>query len=129
MGFPGACVGTSACAACGAAPLARRPAISSLVNPSSFSTSSLCSPIPGARLAGTFERNDDVIRSQLRIINDFLRLTHGAEGDVNAVEDLIPMRHWLRTKDPIEYCRQLRTVLRQLGGIRESWIRQDILTT
>src|SRR6202041_1627132 len=49
----------------------------------------------GQLLAGSFERNDDVIRSQLRIINDFLRLTHGAEGDVNAVEDLIPMRHRL----------------------------------
>ena len=49
----------------------------------------------GQLLAGSFERNDDVIRSQLRIINDFLRVTHGAEGDVNAVEDLIPMRHWL----------------------------------
>src|SRR4029077_6880254 len=38
---------------CGIVPLTRMPAISSLVNPSSFSTSSLCSPIPGARLAGT----------------------------------------------------------------------------
>src|ERR1700681_4436498 len=74
-------------------------------------------------LAGSFERHDDVIRSQLRIINDFVRLTHSAEGDVNAVEDLIPMRHWLRTKDLIEHCRQLRSVLRQLGGIRESRIR------
>src|ERR1700751_2673323 len=83
----------------------------------------------GQLLASSFERNHDVIRSQLRIINDFLRLTHGAEGDVNAVEDLIPMRHWLRTKDFIEYCRQLRPVLCQLDGIRESRIRQDILTT
>ena len=39
--------------ACGTAPLARKPSISSVVKPSSFSTSSLCSPIPGARLAGT----------------------------------------------------------------------------
>src|ERR1700733_13624175 len=82
----------------------------------------------GQLLAGSFELNDDVIRSQLRIIDDFLRLTHGAEGDVNAVEDFIPMRHWLRTKNLIEHCRQLRPVLRQLGRIRESRIRQDVLT-
>src|ERR1700686_3937894 len=45
----------SKCRDCGTAPLARRPAMSSPVNPSSFSTSSLCSPILGARLAGTLE--------------------------------------------------------------------------
>src|SRR5277367_5188193 len=49
----------------------------------------------GQLIAGSYERNDDVIGSQLRIINDFLRFTHGAEGDVNTVEDFIPMRHWL----------------------------------
>src|SRR5271156_4236275 len=74
----------------------------------------------GQLLAGSFERNDNVIRSQLRIINDFLRLTHGAEGNVNGAESFIPMRHWLRSKDLIEHCRQLRSVLRQLDGIRES---------
>src|SRR5580658_4582968 len=83
----------------------------------------------GQLLARSFERNDDVIRSQLRIIHDFLRFAHGTEWDVDTVEYLIPMRHWLRTKDLIEQCRQLRTVLRQLRGIRESRIRQDILTT
>jgi hypothetical protein len=80
------------------------------------------SPAPSSGTTMSFARN-------LRIIDDFLRLTHGAEGDVNAVEDLIPMRHWLRTKDLIEHCRQLRPVLRQLGGIRESRVREDILTT
>src|ERR1700719_491023 len=39
--------------ACGIVPLARKPSISLVVKPSSFSTSSLCSPIRGARLAGT----------------------------------------------------------------------------
>src|SRR5882672_2330490 len=43
----------SKCRGCGIAPLARKPSISSVLKPSSFSTSSLCSPIPGARLAGT----------------------------------------------------------------------------
>src|ERR1700726_4176913 len=37
---------------CGIVPLARKPSISLVVKPSSFSTSSLCSPILGARLAG-----------------------------------------------------------------------------
>src|SRR5450432_4822470 len=49
----------------------------------------------GQLLAGSFERNDDVIGSQLRIIYDFVRVTNGAEGDMNAVKDVIPMRHWL----------------------------------
>src|SRR6201987_384542 len=79
----------------------------------------------GQLLASSFERNDDVIRSQLRIINDFLRLTHGAERDLSAVEDFVPMRHRLRTKNLIEHCRQLRPVLRQLDWVRESRIRQD----
>src|SRR3984885_16034319 len=39
----------------GIVPLARKPLISSVVKPSSFRTSSLCSPIRGARLAGTLE--------------------------------------------------------------------------
>src|ERR1700733_273236 len=79
----------------------------------------------GQLLAGSFERNYDVVGSQLRIIDDFLRPTHRAEGDVNAIEDLIPMRHWLRAKNLIEHCRQLRPVLRQLCGIRESGISKD----
>src|SRR5260370_27661172 len=57
----------------------------------------------GQLLASSFERNNDVIRSQLRIINDFLRLTHSAERDLSAVEDFVPMRHWLRTKNLIEH--------------------------
>src|SRR4051794_6904805 len=43
--------------------------------------------------ARALDGNDDVIRTQLRIIADFLRPTHGAEGDVNPVEDLVPVRH------------------------------------
>src|ERR1700691_2983629 len=39
----------------GIVPLARKPSISLAVKPSSFRTSSLCSPIFGARFAGTFE--------------------------------------------------------------------------
>src|SRR5207249_8068549 len=49
--------------------------------------------------ARSFERNDDVIRSQLWIFNDFLRAAHGTERDMNAVKDLIPVRHRLQAKD------------------------------
>src|SRR5271168_2415220 len=45
--------------------------------------------------AGAVERNDDVVWPQLRIIDDLLRAAHRTEGDVNAAEDLVPMRHWL----------------------------------
>ena len=39
------------------------------------------------------------------------------------------MRHRLRTKNLIEHRRQLRPVLRQLGWIRESRVRQDVFAT
>src|SRR5947208_440666 len=45
--------------------------------------------------AGAFERNDDVIGAQLRIVDHLLRPLHDAERDVNAIEDLVPMRHRL----------------------------------
>ena len=80
----------------------------------------------GQLAACAFERHDDVIRPQLRIVHDFLRPAHGAKRDVNAIEHLIPMRHRLRAEDFIENCRQLRHVLNQLRRIRESRIRQEI---
>src|SRR5712691_13296721 len=54
--FLTSCCVTVACRgrACGMAPTARRPSMSSIVNPSCFRTSSLCSPRSGARRAGTF---------------------------------------------------------------------------
>src|SRR6266498_4365238 len=45
---------TDVCSRGGIVLLARRPSISLLVTPSSFSTSSLCSPTRGARRAGVF---------------------------------------------------------------------------
>src|ERR1700690_260943 len=44
----------SRCQACGTAPFARKPSISSLLKPSCLRISSLCSPSSGARRAGTF---------------------------------------------------------------------------
>src|SRR5260370_5570202 len=40
----------------------------------------------GQLAARTFERNDDVIQAQLRIVDDFLWPAHGAECDVNPIE-------------------------------------------
>ena len=65
---------------------------------------------------------------QLRIIDDFLRPAHGAERDMNAAEDLVPVRHRLRAEDVVENGGQLRHVLNQLGRIGESRIRQEIRT-
>src|SRR6185312_672049 len=45
--------------------------------------------------AGAFERNDDVIGAQLRIVDHLLWLAHDAEGDVDTIEDLVPLRHRL----------------------------------
>src|SRR5262249_3230929 len=82
----------------------------------------------GQLAAGAFERNDDVIRTQLRIVDDLLRPAHGAEGDVDAVEDLVPMSHRLRAEDVIENGRQLGHVLHQLGRIGEARVGQEIRT-
>ena len=79
----------------------------------------------GGQLAAcAFERNDDVIQPQLRIVYDFLWSTDGAEGDMNALVDVIPIIHRLRTEDFIENFGQLRHVLYQLGWIGEARIGQ-----
>src|SRR5713226_2268456 len=49
--------------------------------------------------AGTIERNDDVIRLELRIVDHLLRPTYRSERHVNAVEHLVPMRHRLAAED------------------------------
>src|SRR4029453_19131530 len=51
------------------------------------------------QLAGAFEWNDDVIRRQLRVGDDLLRAVDGAEGDVEATEQLMPMCHGLGGED------------------------------
>src|SRR5207247_3588997 len=42
--------------------------------------------------ARSFERNDDVIRSQLWIFNDLLRAAHAAERDMTPVKHFVPVR-------------------------------------
>src|SRR3984885_5724237 len=82
----------------------------------------------GQFAACAFKRNDDLIRSQLRIVDNFLWPADDAEGDVNAIEGVIPMRHRLRAEDFVENRGQLGHVLRQLGRIGESRIREEIGT-
>src|SRR6185312_16929719 len=52
--------------------------------------------------AGTIERNDDVVGLELGILDHFLRSTHGSERYVDAVENLVPMRHRLATEGLVE---------------------------
>ena len=82
----------------------------------------------GQFAACAFERNDDLVRPQLRIIDHFLGPAHDAEGDVNAIEDVVPMRHRLRAEDFVENCGQLRHILRQLRWIGEARIREEVST-
>src|SRR5258705_13045077 len=75
----------------------------------------------GQLAARAFEWNDDVIRSQLWIVDHLFRPTHGAERGVDAIEDFVPMRNRLRSEYFVEDCCQLRHVRHQvLWG--EPWI-------
>src|SRR6202165_1316029 len=47
--------------------------------------------------AGTIERNDDVVRLELGIVDHLLGPTHCSERHVSAVEHLVPMCHRLGT--------------------------------
>ncbi len=76
--------------------------------------------------AGTIERNDDVVRLELGIVDHLLRPTHRSEGHVNAAEHLVPVCHWLATEDLVEDCRELRHIRRQLCRIGETRIGQEI---
>ena len=55
----------------------------------------------GRQLAtGAVERNDDVIRPKLGIVDHFLRPTHCSERHVDTVEHLVPMVHRARRRRP-----------------------------
>jgi hypothetical protein len=82
----------------------------------------------GQFAACAFERNDDLIRTQLRIVDDFLWPAHDAEGDVNIIEGVVPMRHRLRAEDFVKNSGQLRHVQRQLRWLDEARIREEIGT-
>src|ERR1700720_3682295 len=52
--------------------------------------------------AGAFERNDDVIRPELGIVDPLLWPTGWSERHVDAVEHLVPMRNRLGTECLVE---------------------------
>src|SRR6266436_1383893 len=76
--------------------------------------------------AGAIERNNDVVRPELGIVDHLLRSTHRSERHVDAVEHLVPMRHRLGTEDLVEDRRELRHICRQLRRIGETRIGQKI---
>src|SRR4051812_44256780 len=49
--------------------------------------------------AGTVERDDDVVRQELGIVDHLLGSTHRPERDVRAIEDLVPVSHRLGAED------------------------------
>src|SRR5689334_21207096 len=61
-----------------------------------------------------FDRDYDVIRAQLRIVDDFLWTADGAKRNLGATEDLVPMRHRFRSEHFVKNGRQLRHVFHQL---------------
>src|SRR6267154_812985 len=67
--------------------------------------------------AGAFERNDDVIRQELGIVDHLLWSTHSAERHVDAIERLVPMCHRLATEDFVEDRRELRHIRCQFRRI------------
>ena len=98
------------------APLARKSSISSSENPSSVRTSSLCSPISGARFAGTLATSCTCIGLLIvkfrfppapsigttisfawscGSLTTSLGALHDAECKVGLIEDFLPVRHRL----------------------------------
>ena len=81
----------------------------------------------GRQLAtGTFERNNDVVRPELGIVDHLLRPTHRSERHVDAIEHCVPMRHRLRAENFIQDGSELRRIRRQLRRIGEPRIGQKI---
>jgi hypothetical protein len=76
-------------------------------------------------VASAIQRNDDVIRAQLRIVDHLFRPAHSAERDVDATENVVPMRHRLRAEDFVENGRQPGTRLKpHLPGSFDRKVRE-----
>src|SRR5258708_10979440 len=82
--------------------------------------------------AGTVERNDDVVRLELGIVDHLLRPTHRSERHVDAIEHLVPMCHRLATEDLLEDRRQLRHIpcqlrrTRKATDVQETWAAEGL---
>src|SRR4029077_18403960 len=63
----------------------------------------------GAQVAArALEGNHDVVRPELRILDDVTRRLDDAERDVRLVEDLLPVRHRLGGKELVQNRGELR---------------------
>ncbi len=82
----------------------------------------------GQLAPGAFERNYDVIRPKLRIVDHLLRPAYGPERDVDAIEDLVPMRHRLRPEDLVEDRGELGHIGHQLRRLGEPRVRDEVGT-
>src|SRR5262252_221427 len=80
----------------------------------------------GELAACALERNDDVIRLELWVVDNFLRPAH--RSDREAAERLVPMRHWLCAEDFVENRDEFVPVRRELRRIGESRICQEVRT-
>src|SRR5260370_6194041 len=76
--------------------------------------------------AGTIERNDDIVRLKLGIIDHLLRPTHCSERDVDTIEDLVPMWHRLATEHIVADRRELGHIRHQLRRIGKARIGPTI---
>src|SRR5258708_1616074 len=78
----------------------------------------------GELAARPFERHDDLVWPQLRIIDHLLGPAYGAECDVDAIERLIPVRHRLSGKGLIQNGGELRHGRHQPRRVGEGRVLQ-----
>ena len=72
------------------------------------------------------ERNDHVVRAQLRVVDDFARLYNRSARDVRFVEDLAPVLHRLPGERVIQDCPELRRVRCLLFRITDARIGRQV---
>src|SRR5260370_29635577 len=77
--------------------------------------------------AGAFERDDHVVRKQLRVGRYFMWAPDDAVGDVGLVESVTPAVQCLRSKDLIQYLGQCCRVRDTLRIVVASRIHQQFL--
>ena len=120
----------TSCNACGMDPLERNPSISSSLKPSSFSSSSLCSPISGARRAARFWNavhcqglltvsfspspapsiGTMISFARAGVCGHFAAVVNDAISKVSSFENFVPVRHRLCGEDFVENGRKSRRI-------------------
>ena len=80
----------------------------------------------GQLVARAVERNDDLVRRQLRIVDHLLRSANFAKRDVHASKYRMPVRHGLCAEYLVKDRRELRHVRDQLRRIGKARIGQQV---